>query len=841
MTTTAAASNVIPMREFDRAATSPEAVNFEQLLRECQDVASQRLSRSIVAMLDKIEQTPWTPTNSPNDREARDQFASAKQALMANRMLLQERFYAHFLGEFETATLGRRGGSNFAEKDLSSMELSLVDESDFEETLRMNEMSVKLRRYCDEEVVALDQRVGVLLGDATLQGKANPFSPQAICSAFRRTCADIERDIKIRLTLLKMFDDHVLDDIRSIYKDPNAVLVQHAILPKIRYGTARRAAALGGLADKAAGMSEALDAELAAGVTPAGGDPDFFSMLQGLMGGATRPAIGGSALQPGFPPIVGGAPGGPALNPAELMQSLTRIQHGDVSGIGGGSVPLAATLVAPGAINVLRELKSTSLGSGIGQTEGMTLDIVIMLFDQIFDDRKIPSAMKGLIGRLQIPTLKVAILDKTFFSKKSHPARRLLDLLGDISMQLSADFGTSTPLYALLDAQVQKLIDSFQDNLDVFEAMRAEVERLTGEEVQRAEQQAHDLAQEVEQKEKLALAKAVAQHAIKLRVDTKKLPPVVVRFLSQQWVKLLLVAYAKHGADSDAYKTAAATMDLLIWSVSPMQALEERRRLATRLPGLLKRINFGMQLIGTDEATRRSFFAKLMRCHTRIINTGSSSALARTPAPVQLPPVETAPAPAPDSQPGGQPEIPVLTDVVETAAPAPELAAAAAPRATETDQDMEPTEADPTFSAVTIPNPFGEGEIEVEEIDLVEFSNGSAVGTLTDIPGMAEAATQHSEGGDEYTQMVSALTEGSWLEFRDEEDNRTPARLSYISPLKGTYLFVNRQGRKVGEYSLYQLAREFRTGRAAQMNAEPLFERAMSSLVGVLKTAKKPA
>jgi len=841
MSTNAAVSNVIPMREIDRTSGPQEAVNFEQLLRECQQLASQRLSTSIAQMLDKIEQMVWTPTASANDREQRDQFALAKQSVLGQRMVLQEQFYAHFLGEFETATIGMHAASNFAQNDLSSLELSLVDESDFEETLRINEMSVKLRRYCDEEVVALDQRVGVLLGDATLQGKANPFSPQAICNAFRRACQDIEKDVKIRLTLLKMFDDHVLDDIRSIYKDLNALLVQRSILPKIRYGTARRAAALGGMAGKA-DVSDALEAELSAGVTPPGGDPDFFAMLQGLMGGMRRPAAAGPALQiPGFPSIVGAAPAGTPLDAGELMQSLTRIQHGDVSGIGGGSVPLAATLVAPGVTNVLRELKATSLGSGMGQMEGMTLDIVIMLFDQIFDDRKIPSAMKGLIGRLQIPTLKVAILDKTFFSKKTHPARRLLDSLGDIALHLPPDFGSSSPLYIELDRLVQKLIDSFQDNLEVFEAMRAEVERMTSEGVQHAEAEARDLAQEVERKEKLALAKAVAQHAIKLRVDTKKLPPVIVRFLSQQWVKLLLVAYAKHGSESDAYKTATSTMDLLIWSVSPMQSLEERRRLATRLPGLLKRLNFGMQLIGTDDSTRRTFFAKLMRCHTRIINTGSSSAAAPNVSTADLPtPVAVADAaPIPAADVTAEDDIPVLTEV---AVPAPEADAPpfTASPAAEHDQDMEPTQAEATFAAVTIPNPFGDGEIEVEEIDLSDFSNGSAVGTLTDVPGMAEATSNRGQGADEYTQVVTGLTEGAWLEFRDDEDNRTPARLSYISPLKGTYLFVNQQGRKVGEYSLYQLAREFRTGRAAKMNSQPLFDRAMTGLVGALKTAKTP-
>lgn len=838
-TTTAAASNVIPMREFDRGTTSPEAVNFQKLLRECHQLASDRLSSSVAHMLEKIEQTVWTGTGSPNEREARDQFALAKQSILSCRTQVRERFDAHFLGEFETATLGRHPATNFAEKDLSSTELSLVDESDFEETLRVNEMSVKLRRYCDEEVVALDQRVGVLLGDATLQGKANPFSPQAICNAFRRTCAEIEQDIKVRLTLLKMFDDHVLDDIRSIYKDLNALLVRHSILPKIRYGTSRRSAALNGLAGKAPEVSDALDAELSAGVTPAGGDPDFFSMLQGLMGAVRPSAVTGPALQiPGFPPIggaLGAAAGAAAVSANDLVQSLTRIQQGDVTGLDGGTVPHPTTFVAAGATNVLRDLKATSLGSGMGQTEGMTLDIVIMLFDQIFDDRKIPSPMKGIIGRLQIPTLKVAILDKSFFSKKSHPARRLLDALGDIALQLPDDFGSSSPLYVQLDGLVQKLIDNFQDDLDVFETVCGEVEHLASESVQRAEQQARDLAQEVEQKEKLALAKAVAQHAIRLRVESKKLPPLVVRFLSQQWVKLLLVAYAKHGADSETYKAAAATMDLLIWSVSPMQSLEERRRLATRLPGLLKRLNLGMQLIGTEHATRRTFFAKLMRCHTRIINTGSSSTLAKAPVPAELPPVETAPAPTPEPTP--RPQIPVLTDAVEAGLETQAGDVPETPPATGLDHDEEPTEAEATFSAVTIPNPFGDGEIEVEEIDLAEFSNGPAVGTLTDIPGMPQPAAPRGDGADEHTHLVSSLAEGAWVEFRDDEDNLRPARLSYISPLKGTYLFVNRQGRKVGEYSLYQLAREFRTGRATQMNAEPLFERAMTGLVGILKKA----
>ena len=39
----------------------------------------------------------------------------------------------------------------------------------------------------------------------------------------------------VRGVLRKLFDDHVIDALRSIYKALNALLVKNAILPKIKY------------------------------------------------------------------------------------------------------------------------------------------------------------------------------------------------------------------------------------------------------------------------------------------------------------------------------------------------------------------------------------------------------------------------------------------------------------------------------------------------------------------------------------------------------------------------------------------------------------------------------
>ncbi len=870
------ASNVIAMREFDnreldRPVPTQQAAQFEHLLEECRNLTVERLEKSLAAMLDHADDALWQLATQSQDRDLRDLYVNAKDKVRSERRRIEADFRTHYLAEFQNrARRDKKPAEKFSQYDLSSLELGLVNDDDLEETLKVNDMGTKLRRYCEEELAALDQRIGVLVGDANLQGDGNPFSPQAICTAFKLTCRGLEDNLKVRMALLKLFDDHVLDDIRSIYKDLNTMLVDRSILPKIRYGKPGRtgagligprsgaAALAAGLAASGEGSTAALQGALTAEAIAAG-EQDMFAMLQNMMavqlgvggihhGLASAPPPGGAQVPPnvthvpGFPPILGG-PAAPmaagavrALQGAELLGSLTRIQHGDISVVGGGNLPLAATLVAPGTTNVLRELKSTSLGSGLGQIDSMTLDIVALLFDQIFGDERIPPLMKGLIGRLQIPMLKVAILDKTFFSKKSHPARRLLDSLGEIALGLNADFDENAPFYKHVDNVVQKLVDGFQDSMDIFDPLREEIERFVAEEARRADEEAKLVAKRIEYKEKLELAKAVAQQEILQRAKSGTIPRAVLKFLADQWVKLMLVAHAKHGNESDAWKTAVETMDLLIWSVKAKQSMGERRKLAAVLPGLLKRLNTGLQMVGTDDDTRKRFFAKLMRCHTKVMNAGTApvAPVRGEPAPATAPPVLTEVVVVDDSvaEPAAAPALPSsialpTLSVSNRLTQGPdEIAAAPAP----VDEDTEPTATPPEFSAVTIQNPFGEGEVEIEEISLADLPPGGA--PLEDDPSDRSSPAS----GDEYGRVAGGLSEGMWVEFRDDDDNRRQARLSFISPLRGTYLFVNRQGKKVGEYSLYQLAREFRTGRASILEAVPLFDRAMGSLVGALRT-----
>jgi hypothetical protein len=738
----------------------------------------------------------------------------------------------------------------------------------------------------------------VLLGDANLEAEDNPFSPQAICEAFKHTCRNVDTNIKVRMVLLKLFDDHVLDDIRPVYKAVNALLVQNSILPKIRFGVSR-----GKEGSKA---PPAAIAQAAGSVATDG--PDFFSVLQDLLAsnvkamtqagatGGTGASVQGVAAIPGFPPVagtpgLGGADGSPlvVVQGAELMNLLTRVQHGDVKGVADGDPLLLASAGEPGTANVLRELKATSVGTGMNQLDSMTLDIVAMLFDQLFDDPKIPIAVKGFIGRMQIPMLKVAIADKEFFSKKTHPARRLLDTLGEISSRLPGDFNASNPLFGRLEGIIQELMNDFQDNIDIFDTVRERLAILLDEEDRRAEEETRSAAKRIELEESLAASKTMAEFEVKTRVQAGKLPRPVIEFLVHQWVKPLLIVHVRRGQRSDAWKNSLATMDLLIWSVEAKHTPEERSKLATVVPDLLKRLTAGLKIADVEDAIRERFFSDLKKLHSEALSLGGKGEVAaandasagkQTTKPdaaldtildeVLAAKPDAAPAAKPEATPSTKPDAASGTkpDAAPArkpeAAPAPILVATPAresvaapvakPAVTPVTKPVatpaaKPVQQIPTTAGkarapieahgehsdsldftetLTIKNPFGSGQVHVKELESMD---------------VRAAATPRAKGEVNDVEFINNLKEGTWVEFREtvSEDANRPGKLSYISPLRSSFLFVDRQGKTVKECSRTELGRLVRLGMVVVVDVvdvavdeAPLFDRMMAGVIGKL-------
>jgi hypothetical protein len=94
---------------------------------------------------------------------------------------------------------------------------------------------------------------------------------------------------------------------------------------------------------------------------------------------------------------------------------------------------------------------------------------------------------------------------------------------------------------------------------------------------------------------------------------------------------------------------------------------------------------------------------------------------------------------------------------------------------------------------------------------------------------------------DEFLGQAKAMKVGMWVEFNNPDNgSKERAKLSWISPITGKYLFVNRKGLKVADKTVFALATEMRRGSTIVLEEVPLFDRALDAIVARLK-ASHPA
>jgi len=253
----------------------------------------------------------------------------------------------------------------------------------------------------------------------------------------------------------------------------------------------------------------------------------------------------------------------------------------------------------------------------------MTIDIVAMLFDYILDDRNIPAPMRALLGRLQSPLVKVAMLEREFFSRKSHPARQLLNALAATAMGWDAQQGHEDPSYRKVETIVQTIVNEFEADTSLFKTLLDDLETFQDAEQQRAGIRAGHSVKVMQGQERLDAAKSTTMQEIEPRISDQKNLEFVGEFITTHWKNLLFVTCARQGKDSDTWKQVVSTMDDLIWSVQPKNTDAERQRLATMQPKLLNKLREGMQRLSIAPTERDTFIARLVDTHGQM-STGDT-------------------------------------------------------------------------------------------------------------------------------------------------------------------------------------------------------------------------
>lgn len=300
---------------------------------------------------------------------------------------------------------------------------------------------------------------------------------------------------------------------------------------------------------------------------------------------------------------------GPEL--LEYLTELQRRQH-DLAVDARPPVLLRSALV-------LRQVSVHAPQGTLTAADERSIELLAKIFDFILTEQTIPVDIKVLIGRLQIPLLKVALIDRDFFFKESHPARHLIETLAKTGISLDLENGRNDPLYQVIEQIVERVQLEFEQQLELFSEVAAGLDAFIAEQAQLLESALIELMADALRREKLQQARGLAEKDVVSRVETGEVAGFVEKFLEQQWIPVLASAHANAERRPEALDHARKTMDDLIWSLKPRFNLEERKDLVTKLPGILSMMDGWLSEGEWDEAERLLFFSKLAERHAAIV------------------------------------------------------------------------------------------------------------------------------------------------------------------------------------------------------------------------------
>jgi hypothetical protein len=590
-----------------------------ELLEECRDMILSRLGevvgQALATMSDDLTAVALRATR-PEQQQA---LLDAVMVVRENRMEIETRFRRHFAELFERRLFDDGGAA--ADHDAPA-HLELVSDDEVRDRLTVEKLIARSRGHLDpDEVLGIRARFGALLDREWFEEHQHPASPEAVFEALRVSLAEVSPRPEVKAALLDAFEPHVSSHLSSIYASVNERLRSNHVLPRIRpqvqtvANSLRRAAADAAAEGTAGGPAGAMGpyGHQAAGSEPpaaAHGAAPLDARFAALRAAVDRASQGNTfgradvARMLSDPTMfaVADIPVAPVEPP--LVASLTQLQRGQAMGGSG------ATLV-----DVAQRVREQ--GSPLDQ---ITVEIVSMVFDYIYSDRRLSDAIKQQLLRLQVVAVKAALLDRSFFARRQHPMRRLIDRIVDLGADPDLDVAPGSPLIAGLAEIVERIIGEFDADLGLFGQALEEIDALGREEGERRAARLEEAARAAALEEAHAIAQEQARDELGRRLD-KDSPAFVREFLYRWWTQALarMRAGQPEEAGTRAWDTGLRTAEYLIWSVAPKLS-EDIGRLAMLLPKLIRSLNQGLEVVEIPVEEREHFFDELLRAHAHEID-----------------------------------------------------------------------------------------------------------------------------------------------------------------------------------------------------------------------------
>lgn len=736
--------NVVMLRGASREKHGvPKSTGLPPELEEVRVESITRLTELAKQVFAKADDSLFAMAEKAHGQSEQDGLFLALRLLRVERRKLVAQFAENVSEAFQVKDLESEAGDAYGAENLS-----LVHNDDLEQLVAVDTMVANAKRDFADALTAICQRFNALF-NVKIYDKNNPLGPDAICDAFVAAVRGVDLHIRARLTLLKKFEQLVMADLGNLYEQCNDLLVEQGVLPELQpHRAARHPRPQPG---------------------PVTGGPSFAHSAAAPVQ-AGQSGYGGNDAH-GLVPLSSGIVPMPSQ---DLLGHLGELQSHLPQATMSGSIQLL------NVGNLLQErLVEAQQSAALAKVDSDIIKLVEMLFSFILEDRNLAEPIKSQLGCLQLPLLKVAIADKSFFSKGGHPARKLLNELADActGWQAPQDY-ESDPLYKKVREVVARVLSEFSQDINIFSLLLESFREFILRERKRAEKLEQRIVDEADGKAKTQAARARVAAVMDALMVERDLPPVVIEWLEKVWNNLLFLTCIKGGTDSDNWRREVRTARDLVWSVqAPMP--ESRQQLLSLLPALQERLKAGAEAVSLNSFEARRMFAGLKDVYRERFALAQKISEERTRK--------------------------AREEIRE-----------------ETRRELEAAQAAALEEQAVAELP------QMEELEQV----------VAEVDVQEQPAMETLPESDAYWQQTFRLAQGSWFELRRGEDEQFRCRLAAVIKDIDQFIFVNRNGAKIAEFTRLELAHALRNSELISLDDGMLFERALQSVIGTVRSSR---
>lgn len=502
--------------------------------------------------------------------------------------------FTHEVGEAYDQLASPNPGSDFDEAaDLTASRLTLMGDDELDLDIRIRDIGHALRQSGGRETPRCQLAYRAMLGRPQMSDHSSPIGADVICVGLWAICRCYGGDLEQRLALLERIESGLRQQLPGLYRQLSELLAQHGIEP---FPTSRQANVPRAVSPPA---------------EPAPPSNNALASLQRRM----QQRFANPASRAPMVDDDGSCGNNPTLDAAamvmlnHLLERLTALEVRTAAGTTESGVRDGVPSLPP------RALTAKDFDLPLGRPEAVTLDTMALIFEAIFDSDELPDAIKAAIGRLQIPLLKLAILDPSLFADRQHPARVLVNRLVRGAVGLPRSAGWEHPVCR----QIGQLTAAVRETLDkpkaVLDAHLGEIDNLIRARDHAIRSAAETLIVRIVAHEKAYVSERIARAWLSSHL-VKTQSPEIASFLESYWWRVMAAAAMDGGTQGARWQRDHATGEELIWSVQPKQTAEERKRLAGLASSLLKRIGAGLDQIGVSASERAPFLNALFAQQT---------------------------------------------------------------------------------------------------------------------------------------------------------------------------------------------------------------------------------